>query len=77
MILDQTFHFKFNKTVFKIHYFHYAFNDTLIFVGLKDFGEDYLVHMDTSGKILFQVDFKDFVDTLTMLNDREVGVLRV
>ena len=47
MILDQKFRFTFKKIVDKIHHFSYAFNHTLVFVGLKQIGEDYLLHVDT------------------------------
>ena len=35
------------------------------------------MHVNTEGDILFQVDFEEFVDTMAMLSDKEVAVLRV
>ena len=39
--------------------------------------EESIVHLDASGKILFERKYKDIIDVFAQLNDKEVIVLNV
>ena len=52
-----------------------AYRDTIVFLGMPGIGKDCLVHCDLNGKILYEHNFKQSVDSFGMLSDREVMVL--
>ncbi len=64
-----------DKTYFKILYLYSAFNETFVFLGMRGYKQDCVVHVDKNGKILFEHVFDIAMDAFGMLSDREAILL--
>lgn len=77
MIFNHPIHYKFNMPIEKVHYFSPAFDDTIVIVGHRRLGQDFLGHFNKKGQSIYNYDFQDLVDTLVMPTDGMALVLRV
>lgn len=76
MIFTHSNIYKFAKPILKVHYFSPAFDDSVVVIGQRGAGEDYLLHFDKNSNLVYQALFGDFVDSLCMPTDRHAVVLR-
>lgn len=59
----------------KILYLYPAFNNTYVFLGVAGLRQDCVVHVDATGKVLFEHIFPIPMDTAGMISDREFILL--
>lgn len=75
MLLEDRKKFKFDKEYFKVLYAAPAFDNSLCFMGMREFRMDCLTHVSSEGKILKELTFEHNTDSFAMLTDRQAMVL--
>ncbi len=66
---------KLSKIYYKILHLYPAFNETFVFLGMKELKKDSITHVNKNGEILFEHIFHKPIDSLQMINERECVVL--
>ena len=70
MIIDSTTQYKFKDTIPQVHQFCPALDNSLVLLALKKPGEDHLYHYDSQGKLIFDHNFGDFVESMCMPSEQ-------
>lgn len=69
MLQTATQKIKLQKVYDKILNLSPAFDETIVFLGMKGFRQDCLTHADKNGKILKELTFDIIMDSFAMLSE--------
>jgi hypothetical protein len=76
LLIKSTEHVKLQRTAPKILKFCTAV-EGYVYISTSEGDVEKLIHIDKQGKILWEKDYQDSIDTFAMFNEREVIVLNV